>query len=307
MVMTGLKLSETSHPAKEATARYDALIGVDSQKEQLLDELTLLLEATRLEKWLKKHHSKGLTMANAIGGGSPLVLLSGEVGCGKTALATSIGSPLADVLDKKIITLETPSDIRGHGLVGELSARITDAFEQARARVRDRKCYGILIVDEADDLATARDQMQAHHEDRAGVNVLIKQIDTIVREKVPLAVLMITNRARALDPAVVRRAALHLRFERPDETQRRAVFRRLLHGTRHAAEQIEDLVMATEPQHGVSFSFSDLMVRLARSALRQAWRANRPFGPDTLLEVIAHMAPSPLVESRSSEEVNSDA
>lgn len=30
-------------------------------------------------------------------------------------------------------------------------------------------------------------------------------------------------------------------------------------------------------------------------------------GPDILLEVVAHMAPSPLVESRSSEEVHSDA
>lgn len=305
--MTGLHLTESSHPNREAKAHYDGLIGIDAQKQLLLDELSLLLDDTRFDKWLKKHHPKGLPLARGVRGAAPLVLLSGEVGCGKTALATTIGSPLADLLDKKVLALETPSDIRGGGFVGELSKRITEAFAQARARVRDRKNFGLLIIDEADDLATARDQMQAHHEDRAGVNVLIKEMDMIVREKVPLAVLMITNRARALDPAVVRRAALHLHFDRPNTKQRRAVLEHLLESTAVTGDQIDDLVAATKPKHGIPFSFSDLVVRLGKSALRQAVRNNRPFGPAILLEAIAHIAPSPLVESRSSEEVHSDA
>ena len=304
--MENLTLSETVHPNKEAKARYAGLVCLDSQKEQLLAELTLLLDATHLEKWLHKHHVKGLPSAFAVGAGSPLILLSGDVGCGKTALATSIGSPLAHELDKKVIVLETPSDIRGHGLVGELSTRITEAFEQARAKARQFGA-GLLIIDEADDLATARDQKQAHHEDRAGVNVLIKQIDTIVREKVPLAVLMITNRAQALDPAVIRRASLHLRFDRPDTAQRRVIMESLLKGIRHTPDQIEDLVIATEPQGGVPFSFSDLHVRLTRAGLRRAWRANRALSPDVLLEEITHMTPSPLIESTVSAEVPSDA
>lgn len=305
--MSGLHLSEISHPNSEAKAHYDTLIGIDTQKQQLLDELTLLLDEVRLDKWLKKHHSKGLPMARGLKGGAPLILLSGEVGCGKTALANAVGTPLSRIVDKKIMTMATPSNIRGQGLVGELSTRITAAFDQARARVRERKNYGLLIIDEADDLATARDQMQAHHEDRAGVNVLIKEMDTIVREKVPLAVLMITNRAHALDPAIVRRAALHLRFERPKAKQRRAVLERLLDSVEFNDDELAALVVATKPKGGIPFSFSDLVVRLGKSALRQAIREDRPFGVEILLEVVTHMMPSPLVEKRLSEEVSSDA
>lgn len=304
--MKELRLLETSHPNKDAAARYKALVGLDGQQQMLLDELTLLLDPERLKKWLRDHHPKGLPAASLLAGSSPLVLLSGEVGCGKTALATSVGTPLAEHLDRKVITLETPSDIRGGGLVGEISARITDAFEQARARARQVGC-GLLIIDEADDLATARSQMQAHHEDRAGVNVLIKQIDGVVREKVPLAVLLITNRSSALDPAVTRRASLHLQFGRPSPEQRRAVMERLLGGTHPTAKELDALVKATAARRGVDFSFSDLIVRLASAALRRAWGADCAFGSAVLLETLAEMEPSPLVLPPSHGQVRDDA
>ncbi|UQA57426.1 AAA family ATPase [Polyangium aurulentum] len=303
---SSLRLFEHSHPSKEAAARYEALVGLEVHQQMLLDELTLLLDHKRVDKWLKKHHPKGLPAANALVGGSPLILLSGEVGCGKTALATSVGTPLARVLEHKVVSVETPSDIRGRGLVGELSTRITEAFEQALARVK-AVGYGLLIIDEADDLATAREQMQAHHEDRAGVNVLVKQIDRIAREKVPLAVLMITNRASALDPAVIRRASLHLRFDRPNATQRRAVMERLLDGTEYTDEDVGGLVRATRARNGVPFSFSDLNVRLARRALRRAWHDNHAFGPKVLRESLAEIDPSPLVGSPADDEESGDA
>src|SRR5262249_4250909 len=146
VVMSGLQLFETCHPRKDVAVRYDALVGLEVQQRLLLDELTLSLDAGRLMKWLKQHHPRGLPAASALADGSPLILLSGEVGCGKTALATSIGTPLAGHLDRKVITLETPSNIRGGGLVGELSARLTEAFAQARARATQVGC-GLLIVD----------------------------------------------------------------------------------------------------------------------------------------------------------------
>jgi len=89
--------------------------------------------------------------------------------------------------------------------------------DKTRTRTRAESIgRGILVLDEADDLATRRGQMQAHHEDRAGVNVLIKQIDQLSKAKAPITVIIITNRADVLDPAVVRRAALRLDFHRPD-------------------------------------------------------------------------------------------
>lgn len=292
--MSELHLLETKHPDKQAQRRYDALLGLDEHKARLLDELVLMLDRERIEAWRKKHHPKGLPLLDAASPRTPLIVLSGEVGCGKTALAMSIASPLAHELDKRVICLETPSDIRGSGRVGEISARITDAFAQARARATAMGA-GILVIDEADDLATSRAQMQAHHEDRAGLNVLIKQIDLVGREKAPLAVLLITNRAAALDPAVLRRAALHLVFHRPNAEVRRAIFAQLLAGTQHGEKDLSALVAATERQD-IPFSASDLTDRLGRLALRRAWRHNQPFGPAVLRETLEEISPSPLVD-----------
>lgn len=293
--MSELRLLETKHPDKQATRRYDALVGIDHQKQELLDELTLLLDPARLATWLKKHHPGGLSFIDSTTAKAPFILLSGEVGCGKTALATSIATPLAKVLDRRIICLETPSDIRGRGLVGELSARITEAFTQAKA-MATQAMPGLLVIDEGDDLATSRAQMQAHHEDRAGLNVLLKQIDLLAREKTPLVVLLITNRASALDPAILRRAALHLRFDRPSDEARRALFERLLEGAPHRPADIDELVRASR-REPIPYSYSDLTVRLAQAAVRKAWSSNQPFGPSFLKETLGEIEPSPLVDA----------
>jgi SpoVK/Ycf46/Vps4 family AAA+-type ATPase len=219
-------------------------------------------------------------------------LLSGEVGCGKTALASSVGTPLASAIDRRVAALETPSDLRGWGHVGEMSARITDAFDQARKRAKEIGA-GLLVIDEADDVATARAQNQAHHEDRAGLNVLIKQIDQLARAKDPLAVILITNRHAVLDPAVRRRTALHLSFERPGAKARRNVFALLLGGLRFSDACLERLVSASE--RAVPFSYSDLVDRLARAVLREAQRRDVPASTDLLLECLAHLEPSPLM------------
>jgi SpoVK/Ycf46/Vps4 family AAA+-type ATPase len=206
------------------------------------------------------------------------------VGCGKTALASCVATPVARAIDEHIVRLETPSDLRGGGHVGELSARITEAFTQAKARAAAIG-RGILVIDEADDLATGRSQMQAHHEDRAGVNVLIKQINQLPASAAPIALIMITNRADVFDPAVIRRAALRLTFERPNQKARFAVFQRILQGTNATDAQIHELAQLTE--HNIPYTYSDLTDRIARLALRRAWKSNQPFGVAALKAAIA--------------------
>src|ERR1700676_2884382 len=228
--MTELRLLETIHPTREGMKDFEALFGIDAIKEALTDELALILDRKRLEAWSHHHHAGGLGVLDITRSTLPLILLSGDVGCGKTALASCVATPVARAIDQRIVCLETPSDIRGGGHVGELSARVTEAFTQAKARAA-AVGRAILIIDEADDLATGRSQMQAHHEDRAGVNVLIKQINQLSASPAPIALIMITNRPDAIDPAVLRRAALRLNFQRPNEAARFAVFQRLLQGT----------------------------------------------------------------------------
>ena len=290
--MSDVRLLEHVHPDRDAQAAFDGLVGIDLHKEDLLDELALLLGGQALTAWQARHHPGGLALAVRLRKSGRLVLLEGEVGTGKSALAAAIGTPLAHALDRRVVTLETPSDLRGWGHVGEMSARITAAFEQARRRARDVGA-GLLIIDEADDVATSRSQMQAHHEDRAGLNVLIKQIDELSRTSDPMAVILITNRALALDPAVVRRTALRLTFERPDGPARAAVFRQLLVGIDVTKEDVDRLAEASE--HETPYTYSDLVDRLARVVLRAARRRDRAVTVDLVAECLGHLQPTPLM------------
>lgn len=290
--MSELRLLETIHPTKEGMNDFEALFGIDAIKESLADELALILDRRRLEEWGKRHHSSGLGILKAGKSTLPLILLSGDVGCGKTALASCIATPVARTIDQRIVCLETPSDIRGGGHVGEVSSRITDAFTQAKSRAA-AVGRAILVIDEADDLATGRSQMQAHHEDRAGVNVLIKQINQLAASPAPIALIIITNRPDALDPAVLRRAALRLNFQRPNEAARLAVFKRLLEGTTTTQAQLQELVKLTATK--LPYTYSDLTDRIARLALRRCWKANQPFTAAALKAAIAEIEPSPLM------------
>jgi SpoVK/Ycf46/Vps4 family AAA+-type ATPase len=292
--MSELNLLETVHPTKEGMKDYEALLGIEEIKEALVDELTLILDRDRLAAWSKKYHPGGLAIVDRARPKAPLILLSGDVGCGKTALASCVATPVARALDHRIVCLETPSDIRGIGMVGELSTNITEAFTQAKVKAKSIG-RGILVIDEADDLATRRGQMQAHHEDRAGVNVLIKQIDQLAKASTPMAVIMITNRADVLDPAVIRRAALRLAFHRPNDDARRAIFRRILEGTDASDSQVCELVKLTGKTP--PYTFSDITDRIARLALRRAWKGNQPFDAALLKAAIADVEPSPVMDA----------
>lgn len=289
-----LQLLESKHPLDEAQSSYDSLIAIDEQKAALMNTLSFFFNRSKIEKWHNKHHHSKLAFLENIANGTPLIILAGDVGCGKTALANCIATPLGKLLDKRIYCFETPSNIRGGGRVGEISNRITEAFTQVKAKVKGEN-VGLLIVDEADDLATDREQNQAHHEDRSGLNVLIKQIDSIAKEKANLAVILITNRLKALDPAVIRRATQVIIFKRPDDEARKQVFQSLLKGCHTTDKDIMELTKASD-KGDKPYSFSDLIQKVGRQALIRAIEEDRPFDKKILLEVLSKVEPSPLIK-----------
>ncbi len=292
---TTISLRSTRHPHKNLKYRYDQLFGIDSQKKELLASLQLILQPDRIHRWQKKHHPKGLPFFGNSLRQSPLVLLSGDVGCGKTELAQTIGTPLSKEMGgETIVAFDTPSDVRGTGLVGEVSARITAAFSTARHELKPGE-FGMLIIDEADDLATSREQAQAHHEDRAGVNALIKEIDVLEGENIPMAVLLITNRPGAIDPAVLRRAGTHLHFVRPNEQSLRAIFEQATGGLKLSRNEVGSLVKACRAKDPI-FSYSDIFRKVARTAVLKALEENVAVSAAHILTAIESTSPSPLFQ-----------
>ena len=133
-----------------------------------------------------------------------------------------------------------------------------------------------------------------HHEDRAGVNAFIRGIDQLANEKLPVAVIMCTNRLSALDPAVRRRAGDVLVFGRPTAVQREAVLTLRLAPLGFGPKAIDALVASTGERPGLAygFTYSDLTQRLLPSIVLDAY-PHGPVTPARALEVAQLLVPTP--------------
>jgi AAA+ superfamily predicted ATPase len=199
------------------------------------------------------------------------------------------------------------TQVRGTGLVGEMTDLIVQAFTQAEARADALKGAPVLLlIDEADALAAKRADQHMHHEDRAGLNTLLQRVDSLRLGGRRIVVLFITNRPDALDPAVRRRAALRLSFRRPDDAARAELFRQSLPELELTARQVKDLVALTghdaQKKYGGSFTGSDITDRLLPAALRDAYAAGRPLSAADLLEHARALEPTPPMDGKEGDD-----
>jgi AAA+ superfamily predicted ATPase len=290
-----------NYPDFEAQDRLARLVGLDDQKARLTKILSLLVNPNGLEVWVQRQHPGAKGLMDTVLRRPPLVILAGDVGAGKSELAETIGDAVARQERIDITLFPMSLSTRGQGRVGEMTQLLSAAFdytitEATKLRASDGKTRGgiILLVDEADALAQSREAAQMHHEDRAGVNAFIRGIDRIGNGKLPAAVIMCTNRLGALDPAVKRRAADILTFERPNEMQRRTVLSSPLVSLGFSRQQVDSLVSATGAQkgRGYGFTFSDLTQRLLPSIVLDAYPTNS-VEPTRAIEIAMTMAPTP--------------
>ncbi|MEO1257405.1 MAG: ATP-binding protein [Bacteroidota bacterium] len=290
--METVQLQKVKHtPSSSKIKRqYSALIGLKKQKQLLLSNLRMILDKKGFNKWLKKYHPKGIGSLEVHVKRSPLLILAGDVGCGKTELANLIGTPLAELLNEKVEVFSTPSDLRGKGRVGEISARITQVFRTVQEELESE--FGILIMDEADDVANSREEDQQHKEDRAGVNALIKELDLLEKSNKKIAVLFITNRLTTIDPAILRRATIEIYFERPTKDVLSEIVDQILSDLSIRKESKSEIIEALY-QEDTPFTFSDIFRRILPQGLSIAWQKNQKFDKEILLEVIKQTKASP--------------
>ena len=288
-------------PDEDAARQFGQLIGLDDLKSVLVKQARLLLVPELLEEWSRKHHGTVLPHVGEFSRRPPLIVFSGDVGTGKSSLADSFGDPVARSENLARVTLLRLSLItRGRGAVGEMTRLISQAFDEVvnlagkgSNPVGKPSSAVVFVIDEGDALAESRATEQMHHEDRAGVNALIRGIDRLARERLPALVVLCTNRGEALDPAVMRRAAVHHEFKRPSDEQRESLLRRALEDTLNDG-QYRELAQLTGPngdRREYGYTFSDITQRFISNLLLEAF-PDRPVTFDLAKSVLGRMEPT---------------
>lgn len=291
----------TAFPDPIRERDYARLVGLDDFKERLVKETLLLIDPGQLREWSRKHHGGELTALDYFRSRPPLFVLAGDVGTGKTALARTFGNEVAKRARVRVELYAMSLNARGRGAVGEMTRLISSVFNEVReALAKTRGADGragrgiILLIDEADALAQSRETAQMHHEDRAGVNALIRGVDGIAEERLPVAIIMCTNRLDAIDPAVRRRAAVVFEFRRPTYAQRLTVLDSALNGAGLLHRDIEALAQATGDNGERSYgcTYSDLTQRLVPSIVLDAF-PDRAVSGSRAIEIARTFEPTP--------------
>jgi SpoVK/Ycf46/Vps4 family AAA+-type ATPase len=282
-------------PDDELAARSRRLLGFDTRYARVRDHLRLMLSSAELVGWNKKYHGGHLGLCDLVSEQYPLAIFHGDVGTGKTAMAECIANRLvteARVQDSVLFKLS--NRVRGRGRVGEMGTGVSDAFGRV-VHAAGKGKRAILLIDEGDSLGASRSQEHSHHEDKVAVNSLIQSIDDLRRLSGRILVVLCTNRISAIDPALLRRAAIIEHFSRPDDKERLALFEMDLTGLGLNGGQVRQLVDATGPNDNrPGWSYSDIRTRLYPAALAKAY-PDRALGFEDLVAVVATMKPSPVM------------
>jgi AAA+ superfamily predicted ATPase len=291
----------TCLPDLDLLERYQALVGLDEIKDHLEKEAEVLLRPDLLEKWSKEKHGVRLPALDLLSRRPPLIIFAGDVGTGKTELATTFGDNLARRSDLSVELYSLSLKARGSGAVGEMTRLIGEAFKHVRNKTpkphhsnKRPSAASILLIDEADALAQSREMAQMHHEDRAGVNALIRGIDDIANGKIPCLIVMCTNRLDALDPAVRRRAAMVFDFKRPGVELRKQLLQRNLEGSSLSQADIAQIAerLGADDSRDYGFTVSDITQRLIPAIVLKAYPSAR-ITKQLAFEVVERTAPTP--------------
>lgn len=298
MSQTDIFDSETQAPNPILTARAKTLLGFDARYAKVHDQLQLLLAADDLDRWSSRHHGGQLAIVDAVGDQYPLVIFHGDVGTGKTAAAECIANRLlAESRTEDATIFRLSNRVRGSGKVGEMTTLLAEALKRVTASVGKTR-RAVLVIDEADSIAASRAQEHSHHEDKVAVNTLIQGIDDLRRHRGRVVVILCTNRLSVLDPALLRRAAMIERFDRPSEEERRELLSRDLKGVHITSAQLTKLVQLTGPLGDApGWTYSDFRTRFYPAAIAAAF-PDEPLSFDHLRNAARNIAASRTMEDR---------
>lgn len=283
-------------PSENIDSVCQTLIGFDNRYQSIKKHLLLALMPEQLEEWSKKLHGKIIPLCDVIQQRHPLFLFSGDVGTGKTITAECVANRFASEMQKEGFLLKLSTRVRGRGLHGEMSQLIQEAFENLRIQA-GKKRLSFLLIDEADSIASLRTTEQMHQEEKASVNTLIQKIDNIRSLGGRAVIFLCTNRPDVIDQAIMRRAALMVRFDRPSTEECLELLEHDLCGTgltNLELKKLASMVSAGGYYGDYGYTFSDLRLRLLPEALVRAF-PNESLTFSIIKDVIRITEPSPRI------------
>lgn len=284
-----------SFPNDEAAKSLSRLVGLEDHIESLCRDLRLIFDPGLIETWSEKHYGEVLPAVSLLQDAVPLIVFEGDVGTGKTALADTIGQRVAKKGGYRVRLVKMSTQVRGTGYVGQMGTLLAESFKHVADIWEKHSEPVIFVIDEADSLLTTRASQQQHHEDKSGVNTILQHLDQLRRSAQQIAVVAITNRAGVIDPAVRRRATSVLSFDRPNKTQCKELLERVFDGALEWSE-VDVLVEASYRNAGqgeLGLSYSDLTLRFAVPALREAAADDKRLDVRALAKTLRSLEPTP--------------
>jgi len=190
-------------PDEKPDVTYSDIGGLDIQKQEIREAVELPLSHFDLYKQIGIDPPRG-------------VLLYGPPGCGKTMLAKAVAHHTTAAFIR-VVGSEFVQKYLGEG-----PRMVRDVFRLAR-----ENSPAIIFIDEIDAIATKRFDAQtgADREVQRILLELLNQMDGF-DQTTNVKVIMATNRADTLDPALLRPGRLDrkIEFPLPDRRQKRLVF-----------------------------------------------------------------------------------
>jgi SpoVK/Ycf46/Vps4 family AAA+-type ATPase len=292
---TALFELEVELPNADLADRSSRLVGFDARYDRLGRALRLLVDADGVAQWSRRFYREQVPLAKAVADRYPLAIFYGDVGSGKTETAEASAARLAKEMGREGRLFKLSTRVRGSGHVGNMSTLISQAFDIVEKEAGKRR-LAFLIIDEGDSLAASRGQTQSHHEDKVGVNTLIQRIDGVRHYAGRVAVILCTNRIDAIDSAILRRAGVVERFDRPSERERLELFSMDLAGLGFDPGELHDFARRTGAgaKGTPPYTFSDLRTRVLPEALARAYPDRRVEVAD-VLAAIKEIEPSAIM------------
>jgi SpoVK/Ycf46/Vps4 family AAA+-type ATPase len=200
---------------------WDYLAGYENVKRLIEDSVLLGLTHGEIYDMI----TAGTRMKNETNR-PKAILFEGPPGTGKTTSAKIIANQV------NIPLIYMPIESIMSKYYGESETRFAEIFEAAKGMGRS-----IIFIDEIDALATSREG-GIHEATRRILSTLLRKIDSFESDGEVLLICA-TNRSKDLDPALLSRLDITIKFDLPDQRMRSLIFQRY---AKHLSQgELEDL------------------------------------------------------------------